>query len=415
MKRCGKRISRFTGCAAGILAFLLCLTACARVEEEPEPVKATLDLWYYWDAPVVRQTLLAMISKFNNTHSDVEIVATCVPDEDFKKTLALAIADGNMPDLAIVDSSDVQYYNHMKRLTDVSSCMDEQKYLDQAMTSCRQADGSIIGLPMGVNFLAFYYNTDILERNHVKPPTNLREFVDVAHQTTSDTVYGCAFPSLQSEESTFCFLPILWASGGSLDAINTEGAKQSFDFLRQLSRDGSMSHSTINMTISDIMKEFTKGNLAMMFINSGQESKIKQDNPELQFEVAALPMGEHPVTVLGGEVLTVMSSDQQGEAKEFVRFMAEPEQIKGYLDALGYLAPREDLLEWQVGQHPEQRKYLDYLQSAQMREFTPYWPAVSMAVADVINQVILQEDEPDALEKLDEKIRKIREEYDEGK
>lgn len=417
MKRCRERIRiikkcvSMKACFAAVMAAVMLLTACQSSPVETPPEKIRLNLWYYWDASTARQRLLTLINEFNDMHNGIEIVAKCVPDEDFKKTLALAIADGTMPDLAIVDSADVRYYQNMENLADVSACVDEAAYLKQALASCLLDDGSIIGLPMGVNLLSFYYNKDILERRHLKPPTTLEEFVQVANHVTTDTVYGCAFPSLQSEESTFCFLPILWGHGGDLDNINSAEGKKAFDVLRRLSREGSMSHSTANMTISDILKEFAKGNLAMMFATSCQEPQISQANPKLNFEVSRLPMGDVPVTVLGGEVLTVMSQDQQGEAMEFVRFMAEPERMKTYLKDMGYLAPRKDVLEWQVQENPEQRKYISYLQSAQLREFTPYWPTVSLAVADVVNQVILQEDEPDELDKLAEKIRRIREEY----
>lgn len=412
MKKCF--ISCLLGAAIGVLT-LGGLTGCGQEAEEIKPEKVTLELWYYWDAAATRQRLLTLIREFNETHSDIQIEAICIPDEDFKKTLALAIADGTTPDLAIVDSSDVQYYHNMESLADVTDCFDQTEYLEQALACSRVEGDRMVGLPVGVNLLCFYYNMDILEARHVNPPTNLDEFFDAAKKTTSESVYGCAFPTLQSEETTFDFLPILWSYGGNLEAIHTESGAKAFDFLRRLSKSGAMDSSMVNMTISDIINEFTKGNIAMIFTTSGQEARMRQNNPDLRFAVNALPVGENPVTIIGGEVLTVMSQNQKEPSMEFVRFMAEPERIKTYLKDMAALAPRKDILEWQMSQYPDQRKYMQYINSARTRDFTPYWPAESMAVAGMINQVVLQEDESDALAKLAEQIRIIQEEFDEGR
>ena len=401
--------------AALVLLVSLVLVACGSSKQHPKPEPTTLSLWYYWDSAEARQRLLRLVTEFNVTHDDIQVSARYVTHEDIKKELALAIADGEVPDMAIVDSSDVQYYNNMKPLVDVSGEIDREQYLDEALASCRGENGTLLGLPLGLNCLLFYYNEDILLSKNIKVPENLDEFVAAAVQVTEGNVYGCAFPSLQSEESMYCFLPVLWAKGGRIDKINSEEGRQAFDVLRQLAKKRGMSHSTVNMTLSDISKEFAKENIAMMFATSGMDNQIHKTNPDLDFKVGPLPTGEKKLTVIGGEVLTVLCDENREQAAEFVKFMAEPERIKKYLEDAGYLAPRKDVLSWQIEKYPEQKKYAEYLGEGREREFTPYWPAVSMAVADVINQVILEEDQENTLEELEEKIRAIREAYYEKK
>lgn len=423
MRRCGKRKAEQKGMrTAGKLArkavllllpvlLMMVLSACGKEIQQPKPEKTTLELWYYWDISDTRQCLLQQVNVFNAFHDDIQVEAKYVPDEDFKKKLALAIADGKAPDMAIVDSSDVQYYNYMKPLMDVSDYIDEDEYLDEALASCRGDNGELLGLPIGINCLAFYYNKDILQQKNIEVPGNLEEFVNAAVRVTGDDVYGCAFPSLQSEESLFCFLPVLWSSGGSVSNINSEAGKRAFDVLRQLARERGMSHRTVNMTLNDISKEFTKGNIAMMFSTSSREGQIAKENPELNFGVAPLPTGSGNVTVIGGEVLTVLCGEHKEQSVRFVEFLAEPERMKNYLSEFMYLAPRKDILDWQTNEYPEQKKYVEYLQAARTRDFTPYWPVVSMEIADTINQVILEEDQADALEQLEKRLESIREEY----
>ena len=390
------------------LGILLCLTSCVKAPVQKERTTKTLEVWYYWDSQTVQRNFRKMIQTFNNQHSDVEVVSKYVPDEDFKKQLALAIADGVMPAMAIVDSSDLLYFDSLEPLIDMSEIVDEDTYMDVAVDACRSEEGKIKGLPLGLNCLAFFYNEDLLEKANVKPPETLEEFALAATKLTSDKVYGCAFPSLQSEESIFCFLPILWGMGGSLDHINSENSRKAFDFLRQLSVQGAMSRDAVHMTLNDIEKAFVREELAMMFNASFVGPLLAEGNPKLRFKVAPIPTGDQKISVVGGEVLALMDTGDTAEAMEFARFMADPENMREYLDDLGYFSPRKDLLEWQAERDSYCRQCMGILETARPREFIPEWPKISMEITRVINQVILREDQEDTIEELEKKINKIR-------
>ncbi len=393
-----------------IAAGLFLLTGCASENvpkvEEPE----VLQLWYYWDQSDARQCLTNLIHEFNQQHDGIEIKATYIPDEDFKKRLVLAAMEGSMPDLAIVDSSDIQYYDKVGILSDLSGEMNAKDYFARAVTSCRAKDGRLVGLPLGMNCLMFYYNNDILETAGVQPPTTLEEFAQVAEAVTTEQVSGCAFPALQSEESSFCFLPILWNYGGSLARIDTSEGQAAFGFLKDLAKKDILTEDNVSMTLSDIAWEFGNENIAMAFMTTGYETELRKNYPDLHFTVTKLPCGEEPITISGGEVLTVMKNEHQDAAKEFVRFLDKPEHAVEFLDEMGYLAARRDLLIKQVQDDPEKKLYWECLKQAKMRETEAYWPSLSMELAQTINHVILGEDTPDELTKLSEKLDRIRRE-----
>lgn len=396
------------------MSFLLCgmlsLTACAPAPEPEPQEKTVLRLWHYWDREDSRQCLAKLVQEFNETHEDIEIQADYIADEDFKKRLVLAASEGEQPDLAIVDSSDIQYYDKVGILEDLTAEIREEDYLSRALISCRREDGHLVGLPLGLNCLIFYYNEDILKQAGVEPPTTLEEFVTAAEAVTSDQVSGCAFPALQSEESSYCFLPILWNYGGSLAQIDSLAGKEAFGFLKQLAENGALSEDNVNMTLSDIVWEFANGNIAMAFMTSGYENEIRRENPDLHFAMAKLPCGENSITISGGEVLTVTCREHEETAREFVRFMEQAEQTEECLDSMGYLAARRDLLKKQIQDDPEKKAYWNYLEQAKLRETEAYWPSLSMELAESINRVILGQDAPDELEQLSERISQIRRE-----
>lgn len=397
--------------SAILAAGLLCALGACAGKPEAEPVeKKQMELWHYWEQPYARQELRQIVSRFNRENPDVEITIKYVPDEDLKKQLALSMADGTMPALAIVDSSDVQYFHETGYLENVDDLVDQDAYIKQAIASCLSADGEVSGIPLGCNCLMFFYNKDLMDTAGLEPPETLDEFVEAANLLTGNGVYGCAFPALQGEECLFCFLPILWAKGGSVLHLDDEPGREAFDFLRQLSASGAMSHETVNMSLSDVEREFKKGRVAMMFTTTMSVRGLKEADLGFEVGIARLPLAPEDLSVVGGEVLTVTDGARKAEARRFLEYMAEPEQIKGYVDDMGYLAPRRDVLEWQLEQDPDLKTYVEALTTARTRDFHSTWPQTSYAVAETISKVILHEDTQNTLTELAERIRTIREE-----
>ena len=79
-----------------LLCMVVCLTACIpEVVSQPEK-KTVLQLWHYWGSEDARHCLASLIQKFNETHEEIEIQANYIADEDFKKRLILAAAEGKL-------------------------------------------------------------------------------------------------------------------------------------------------------------------------------------------------------------------------------------------------------------------------------------------------------------------------------
>lgn len=413
-KQKGKRFGRRIFCVLTLLVIGVTLTSCGGEEKVAPKEKTRLVLWHYWDIPAMRQKLTQLADEYNASQDEVIINLEYVPDEDFRKTLALAGENGELPDLILADCSDIQYFERISPLVDLSNVVDWDEYLDQAVELCEGKDGTMIGFLLGLNCLTLYYNKGILQRSGVKPPETFEEFLSVAKTMTSGQIYGCGFAGLISEETTYSFLPIIWGFGADMKNLNTPEGEQAYDFLKELVQSGAVSRSTANMTMSDVARQFSKGNIAMIFAASGKMEYYFKQNPQLRYGQIRIPGATDRTSVIGGEVLLVPDQKNREEAVDFVRFLSQPEQMKSYLESAGYLAPRRDVLEWQMEKNPERRKDLHGLKYARIRERVEYWPAISIALAETVNQTILQDEPQDAWKKLADRIAQIREEYHEG-
>ena len=381
MKRTGKYISVCL-CAVMIASMFMC-GGCQKQEKTKITKKKQIELWHYWDIPGNQQHLEELVDQFNQSQDKIEVKVSYIPDEDFKKQLALSMSEEKMPDIALVDSSDFQFLHQMKPFADLTDEIPElQEYSEKALAPC-SADGRIYGQPFGVNCTAMFYNKKILEKAGCKVPDN-------------------------TEESMYEFLPILWSMGGDIHRINTASGQQAFLFLRNMEQEGSLSLQSISLTMGDLTNQFIKGKIAMMFNSSMAIDSIRESNPDLEFGVAAIPCGDNPVTVAGGEILAVANNENKEYAVQFLRFLADENRMKSYIDEFGFLAPRQEIMQQQFKNDEEKGVFIDLYQNARIREISSNWPQISLTLSDTLREILVnEEDSQTILDKGAEKIESI--------
>lgn len=382
------------------------ISGCQSADKEKKEEKTHLTLWHYWDIKKNQENLQKLVDDFNHSQDTTEIEITYVPDEDFKKQMALAMADGTTPDLAFVDSSDFQFLQSMQSFADLTDQVPEQEeYLEKAMEACT-VDGKIYGQPFGVNCTGMFYNKKILEENGCKIPENWEEFRETARKVSNDSVSGFAITALQTEESMYEFLPLFWSMGGDIHAINESASRNAFEFLNQMEEEGSLSSQSVSLTMGDLTNLFIQGKIAMMFNSSMAIDSIKEGAPELEFGVAPIPCGENPTTVAGGEVIGVADNENKDASIQFLRYIADPERMKEYIDDFGFLAPRQDVMQQQFSDEPEKHAFISMYQTSRTRELNQSWPRVSLTMADALKEILLEDGEIQNI--LDEKAEKIK-------
>ena len=366
MKKTRKYISV---CLCVVMFASMCLcVGCQKKAETIEKKKKQIELWHYWDIPGNQQHLEKLVDQFNQSQDEIEVKVSYIPDEDFKKQLALSMAEEKMPDIALVDSSDFQFLHQMKPFADLTDEIPElREYSEKALAPC-SVNGRIYGQPFGVNCTAMFYNKKILEKAGCKVPENWEEFKEVAEMVSDKTIKGFAITALQTEESMYEFLPILWSMGGDIHSINTATGQQAFLFLKEMEQEGSLSLQSISLTMGDLTNQFIKGKIAMMFNSSMAIDSIREGNPDLEFGVAAIPCGNPQVTVAGGEILAVADNENKEYAIQFLKFLADKKRMKEYIDEFGFLAPRQEIMQQQFENDKEKGTFIDLYQNARTRE-----------------------------------------------
>lgn len=398
---------------AGLLAAacMLGFTGCQGEEVKKQPRREQLALWHYWDIPKNQRHLEELVEQFNASQEEVEIKVRYIPDEDFKKQLALSMAEGTMPDIALVDSSDFQFLHHMQPFAELTGLIPElENYLPQALSACT-VDGKIYGQPFGVNCTGLFYNKELLEKAGCQVPANWEEFRETARKTSGEGVSGFAITALPTEESMYEFLPLLWSMGGDVDSINSEASAEAFSFLDDMEQEGSLSRQSISLTMGDLTNQFIQGKIAMMFNSSMAIDSIEEEAPDLEFGAAPIPCGDDPVTAAGGEILAVADNAHKEAAILFLKYLSDPKRMQSYMDAFGFLAPRQDIMEQQFQEEPLKQTFIEMYRDARSRETSTAWPQVSLTLADTLRRVLLEDrDTQEILDETAGKLETIREE-----
>ncbi|HYW82612.1 MAG TPA: sugar ABC transporter substrate-binding protein [Spirochaetia bacterium] len=387
-------MKRFLVSAIVIVAMFAAFTTGAFAQS-----KKTVTVWNYWETPKHQETLARVCKDFNSSQSTIEVVTKYIPFADFKKQLSIGAAASELPDIVIIDNPDHASYSAMGIFADITdklaSWPDLKQYFEGPLNSCR-LNGRLYGIPFGSNCLSLYYNEDMLKAAGANPPKTWDELKSVALKTTRGNVHGFGISSVQNEEGTFGFLCFLWGSGNTSFQINNANGVRALTLVRDLVKSGAMPKEVINWTQGDVMNQFISGNLAMMVNGPWQVPTMREQAPNLKWNVVQLPVGAKAASDLGGENFGVVKGDKVDEAIAFLKFVASPAEMKSYINDFGYIASRKDVAATQFTNDPIMKVFAAQMASAKPRGPHPRWPEISDALSLAMNESITGIAAPDA-------------------
>jgi multiple sugar transport system substrate-binding protein len=358
-----------------------------------EEASGDVTIWYYWETEGHQKALNHIIEEFNGSQDSITVEAKYVPFADFKKQLSIGASADDLPDLVILDNPDHAAYAAMGIFADITDKFDVSSYYEGPVNSCT-LDEKLYGVPFGSNDLVLFYNEDMLKKAGCEVPTTWDELLEVAKVTTTDSVFGFAHCALQNEEGTFNFLPWVWSTGATSYEINSEGGIKALNFEKELVDSGAMTKEAINWTQGDTMHQFIAGNLAMMINGTWQVPTMREEVPDLNWNVAPIPQDKEQASGLGGENYAVIAGGNEDAAVKFLEFATTPETCLYMMNAMGYISADSTIAKDQFEGDEVYQVFVDEMQYAHARGPLPEWPSISDAISLAFNKVITGESAP---------------------
>ncbi|MBT1163474.1 ABC transporter substrate-binding protein [Bifidobacterium felsineum] len=335
-----------------------------------------------------------------------KVVQKCAPDgytverqlqDETMNPLTTAVKEDNAPDIAMIDNPTLPSAVDAGMVVDLEAAGVKTDGFNEGIIDTGKVDGVQYGISYGINTLGLYYKPDILEKAGVDPASITDwDSLNAAIGKVVDAGYkGITFSGIATEEGVFQYLPWFWGAGGDLSKPDSQAAQDARDLLAGWVSKGWAPKSSTTNNQSAAWDVFMSEDYAFAENGSWQA----QSAAEKGYEVIAIPSkdgGDSAPVPFGGEFLVLpyhktANDAKQKAAAEFVNCMTDTNLLE-VAESIGYLAPKDDVLEQQLKDQTYLADWAEPASSAQGRttelglKYESISSGLSQKLQDALNQ-----------------------------
>lgn len=284
------------------------------------------------------EILQQLVAKYNAQSDTVKVNLEMKSDRYFYKIFSNAIATQNNPDVSMLFCSQAAQYWDKGFLFSLDSTIGEisekEQYFPRMLEQTRMYE-QCFGIPMSFESFVLLINKQIFDKNNIKVPENLDEFLDAMRRISSGGTAGVALPNkgyLSSRTLTYFLL----VNGGSLfeptGDINLLNKKNSevYDFLNTLFDEGLVYNEKSQLGIQDVTNLFSSGEVAAVLTSPTKLRGIFEDTDKSfiqDVEILTLRGFDDIMHSSGPIFLDVVcvfkNSQHKGKAQDFAAWLCE--------------------------------------------------------------------------------------------
>ena len=253
--------------------------------------------------------------KFMEENPNITIEYTVLTADQFKETVVSAIKAGNAPDLFPIPSgmklSTVLDENWFMPLNDYVTEDFLNSFADGALNEgITSMDGKVYVLPESANIIntLMFYNKTVLTDAGVDVenlPKTWSEFIDVCKQVTEagkGKYFGIIDSGAQTNRLELALRSLASLDGAKCSDIsqmilvdgqntmNTQAMQNAFEFYDTLVKEGCFHPNSVSMKAPEARALFAQNQAAFIIQGAWCISTWRQENPDLDFGVMALPV-----------------------------------------------------------------------------------------------------------------------------
>jgi multiple sugar transport system substrate-binding protein len=364
-----------------------------------------------WGTQAEYQAYQALVDAFQADNPDYRIELRFVPDDaDYRRRLAADFSAGTQPDVMLLN------YRRIAPFADEGALAPAGPYLAKS-TVVKDADfyppaldafrykGDLWCIPQNVSSLAVYYNKALFDAAGLAYPADdwtWDDFVAAARALTVDKngdgvtdQYGVGIDPV-----LYRLAPFVWQAGGELVddpakptrlILDNPAALQAFQWFVDLQVKEKVVPDAAAEAARDSESRFLDGTLGMYF-NSRRPVPTLRTIETFDWDVAPLPRGAQPATVLhaDGYCLAAKSEDKEA-AWKFVEYANSPKgqeivartgrtvpSLRAVAESPAFLDPSQKPARSQV--------WLDAVPTARTVPVMSNWPAIEDAATKEVER-----------------------------
>ena len=357
-----------------------CKLTSKETQQAMQPV--ALDYWGVFDSP---EDLTGLFEAYRQIHPFVTINYRKLRFAEFEDELINALAEDRGPDIFSIHSSWIKKYQNkieplpaqttmaypiekgaikkevvpeLRTTRSITPARIKNDFIDTVFDDV-VIDNNVLGLPLGIDTLALYYNRDLLNNAGIPAPPTFwnREFQQNIKRLTKQDSRGNIIQSgialgggANIERSSDILAALMMQNGAKMtDAAGNINFHKSpviyggdynpgieaFRFYTDFANPAKEVYSW-NADLPNSLEMFIQGKLAFMLGYTYHLPIIKTRAPKINLGIAPLPQiegSDKKVNFANYWVQTVSKKSQHiNEAWDFVQFASRAENIKAYLD-----------------------------------------------------------------------------------
>lgn len=388
--------------------------------------------WGLWEKENVMQEL---INAYTKTHPNVEIEYVLMDAKDnYRERLIERTKKGTGPDIFRFHNTWVpQIKEILSTAPETVFTEDEfQKIFYPVVNKDLVINGSIVGVPLGIDGLVLIYNDAILKAAGVSsPPESWDELLEAAQKVTvkdsqgNIITAGIALGAAENVSHYSDILALMFLQNG-IDFTNFKDDEAAISVLDTYTNFVLSANNLWDELMENSITAFANEKVAFIFAPTWQVEVIKHLNPDLPLKTAPVPQ------IRGGMKKNIASywvegvsrgSKYQKEAWEFLKFLIQKENLSKLYDLqvksgriFGYSYPRVDMSELLI-----QHEYLGaIIKDSQILDSFPLISftydnglndRLSEYLKDAINSVLVNKSSRDALNTMQNGFKQVYSEY----
>lgn len=291
--------------------------------------KVTLTYWGLWED---KQVIQAIISDFERQNPNIKVDYVKQDIKQYKERLTTRIYNGSGPDIFRFHNTWLAVFTNilLPLPTETIKKEDFQKWFYPVVQKDLVKNGAIYGIPLGIDTLSLFVNTESFKAANLGVPKTWDEFSKVARMLTVKDENGriknsgAALGTFDNITHAPDIISLLMLQNGA-DLKNFSSTSQNIiDALNFYTDFAKGENNVWDEKLDPSILAFAKENLSMYFGYSWDVFTIKALNPNLNFAI-------YPVPHLPGRSTTIASywaqgisvkSKHQKEALVFIKFLS---------------------------------------------------------------------------------------------
>lgn len=313
--------------------------------------KQVLEFWHAMNGKN-GETLEALVKKFNDTHTNIEVVPVFQGHyrELFEKLNGAAQANA-LPALSMIYCNRLTAYVLNGLVEDLNPRIDDPNYgfnkdiwndIPVGLRDNGMWNGIHHSLPFNKGAYLMFYNEDAFKENGIKVPTTWSELRKAAEALTKDGKTALVFNKSVGIDFSFW---VEQAGGHIYDEatekvlIDTPEVKEAYEFIVSMIKD---KIAKIEFEEGYITGPIARGESFIGFASSSNIPKIKEacQASGVHWKVAELPKGKKAAALFSGTDITLFNTvpeETKKAAFEFMKYWFEKDTQVAWGKGSGYL------------------------------------------------------------------------------